>query len=223
LSKFTHYSSLFLQFKKHELKFSTLDKYTNIVRDRLDPFFGDIEVNQIKPSDVKKWLYAISDVGGKSKQIFLGVLSGILQEALYDEVIDKNPVRMVRPPKNLKEKIKPFTADEVKQIMDLTPNENYRFYLAIAFYTGMRSGEIIGLKKSDIDFKRNIIRVQRTRSRFGESTPKTTYSIRDIPIIELLLPYIQELYNLHKHEYLLEPTHFDVLKLQIHRWFLMFM
>jgi len=202
LSKFTHYSSLFLQFKKHELKFSTLDKYTNIVRDRLDPFFGDIEVNQIKPSDVKKWLYAISDVGGKSKQIFLGVLSGILQEALYDEVIDKNPVRMVRPPKNLKEKIKPFTADEVKQIMDLTPNENYRFYLAIAFYTGMRSGEIIGLKKSDIDFKRNIIRVQRTRSRFGESTPKTTYSIRDIPIIELLLPYIQELYNLHKHEYL---------------------
>ncbi len=202
MSKFTHYSSLFLQFKKHELKFSTLDKYTNIVRDRLDPFFGDIEVNQIKPSDVKKWLYAISDVGGKSKQIFLGVLSGILQEALYDEVIDKNPVRMVRPPKNLKEKIKPFTADEVKQIMDLTPNENYRFYLAIAFYTGMRSGEIIGLKKSDIDFKRNIIRVQRTRSRFGESTPKTTYSIRDIPIIELLLPYIQELYNLHKHEYL---------------------
>ncbi|MBE0514898.1 site-specific integrase [Sulfurimonas sp.] len=202
MTKFNHYSSLFLDFKKHELKFSTLDKYTNIVRDRLNPFFGEMEVKDIKPSDVKKWLYAISDVGGKSKQIFLGVLSGILQEALYDEIIEKNPVRMVRPPKNSKEKIKPFTADEVNQIMGLTSNDNYRFYLAIAFYTGMRSGEIIALKKTDIDFKKNTIKVQRTRSRFGESTPKTTYSIREVPIIELLLPYIQELYNLHDHEYL---------------------
>ncbi|MBA3025738.1 MAG: site-specific integrase [Sulfurimonas sp.] len=202
MSKFNHYSSLFLEFKKHELKFSTFDKYTNIVRDRLNPFFGEMEVNQIKPSDVKRWLYAITDVGGKSKQIFLGVLSGILQEALYDEVIEKNPVRMVRPPKNDKNRIKPFTADEVNQIMNLTSNDNYRYYLAIAFYTGMRSGEIIALKKSDIDFEKRIISVKRTRSRFGESTPKTRTSIRNIPIIELLMPYISDLYFTHEHEYL---------------------
>ncbi|WP_324170976.1 hypothetical protein [Sulfurimonas sp.] len=33
--KFSHYSKLYLEFKKHELKFSTLDKYTNIIKDRL--------------------------------------------------------------------------------------------------------------------------------------------------------------------------------------------
>ena len=195
--KFNHYSSLFLEFKKHELKFSTLDKYTNIVKDRLNPTFGEMIVTDIKPSDIKKWLYALDDVGGKSKRIYLGVLSGILQEALFDEVIDKNPVRNVRLPKYDTPKIKPFSADEVKRIMNLTENENYRFYLAIAFYTGMRSGEIIGLKKTDINFQKNTITVQRTRSRYGESTPKTKYSIREIPIIELLTPYIKELYNKH--------------------------
>jgi len=66
----------------------------------------------------------------------------------------------------------------------------------------MRSGEIIGLKKSDINFEKNTITVQRTRSRFGESTPKTKYSIREIPIIELLSPYIKELYNKHDNDYL---------------------
>lgn len=202
MTKFTHYSSLFLSFKKHELKFSTLDKYTNIVRDRLNPYFKDFNVEDIKPSDVKRWLYNIDDVGGKSKRIYLGVLSGILQEALFDDVINKNPVRNVRLPKYDTEIIKPFTADEVHQIMSLAENNNYRFYLAIAFYTGMRSGEIIALKKSDINFDKNTITVQRTRSRYGESTPKTKYSIRDIPIIELLMPYITELYNLHEHEYL---------------------
>jgi integrase len=202
MTKFNHYSSLYLDFKKHELKFSTLDKYTNIVRDRLNPIFGEMEVTNIRPSDIKKWLYALDDVGGKSKRIYLGVLSGILQEALFDEVIDKNPVRNVRLPKFDRPKIKPFSAEEVRKIMALTTNDNYRFYLAIAFYTGMRSGEIIGLKKIDIDFQKNTIRVERTRSRFGESTPKTKYSIREIPIIELLTPYIKELYNKHDNEYL---------------------
>ncbi len=202
MTKFNYYSELFLEFKKHELKFSTFDKYSNIVRDRLNPTFGEMEIEDIKPSHVKKWLYGINDVGGKSKQIYLGVLSGILQEALYDEVVEKNVVRMVRLPKYDKQIIKPFTADEVKKIMSLADNDNYRFYLAIAFYTGMRSGEIIGLKKSDINFERNMITVQRTRSRYGESTPKTRYSIRDIPIIELLTPYIVELYNKHDNEYL---------------------
>ncbi|MFA6197313.1 MAG: site-specific integrase [Sulfurimonas sp.] len=202
MTKFTHYSSLFLEFKKHELKFSTLDKYTNIVRDRLIPTFGDMNIEDIKPSHIKKWLYGIDDVGGKSKQLFLGVLSGILQEALYDEVIEKNYVKMIRPPKIDTKKIKPFTADEVKSIMNCTTNENYRFYLAIAFYTGMRSGEIIGLKKSDINFEKNTISIQRTRSRYGESTPKTKQSNREIPIIELLDPYIKELYNKHDNEYL---------------------
>ncbi len=200
--KFNHYSSLYLEFKKHELKYSTLDKYTNIVRDRLNPIFGDLEISNIKPSDIKKWLYAIDDVGGKSKRIYISVLNGIFKEALYDEIIDKLPTRHIKPPVFDKLKIKPFNADEVQKIMSLAKVDNYRFYLAIAFYTGMRSGEIIGLKKCDIDFDKQTITVQRTRSRFGESVPKTKSSIRQIPILELLSPYILELYNKHDNEYL---------------------
>lgn len=199
---FSHYSSLFLDFKKHELKFSTLDKYTNIVKDRLNPVFADKLVTDIRPSDIKRWLYSFDDVGGKSKRIYLSILSGIMQEALYDEVITRNPVRAVKLPKYEIKKIKPFNADEVHQIMSLAANDNYRYYLAIAFYTGMRSGEIIALKKSDISFEKNTITVQRTRSRYGESAPKTSYSIREIPIIKLLTPYIKELYYLHDNDYL---------------------
>jgi integrase len=202
MSKFNHYSSLFLEFKKHELKFSTFDKYTNIVKNRINPFFKNEDITQIKPSDVKRWLYSINDVGGKSKRHYLGVLSGIFQEALYDEVIEKNPCKIIKLPKYDKPDIKPFTADEVQKIMQNSSDNNYKFYLAIAFYTGMRSGEIIGLKKNDIDFENRIISVKRTRSRFGESTPKTRTSIRDIPIIELLMPYISDLYFTHEHEYL---------------------
>ena len=199
---FSHYSSLYLEFKEHELKNSTLDKYTHIINARIDPYFKDMSIEEIKPSMVKKWLYSIDDVGSKSKRHYLGVLSGIFQEALFDEVISRNPVKFVKLPKYTKPDIKPFNADEVNQIMQYSKENNYKYYLAIAFYTGMRSGEIVGLKKSDIDFKNSVINISRSRSRFGESTPKTKYSIRQLPIIELLLPYLQELYNKHDGEYL---------------------
>lgn len=202
MTKFSHYSTLYLDFKKHELKNSTFEKYTSIIRDRINPVFAEMDISQIRPSHVKSWLYSLDDIGGKSQRIYLSVLRGIIQEALFDEVIDKNPVAIVKLPKFKTPKIHPFTSDEVALIMNNATNFNYKHYLAIAFYTGMRSGEIIGLKKEDINFEKNTIKVQRTRSRFGESTPKTTYSIREIPIIELLTPYIKELYAAHDHDYL---------------------
>ena len=199
---FSKYASLYLDFKKHELKYSTFCKYEGIVESRLLPYFGSSDIADIKPSDIKKWLYSIDDVGSKSKRHYLGVLSGIFQEAFYDEVIQKNPVKHVRLPKYYSPTIKPFTADDVKSILDNVQNFNYRVYLAIAFYTGMRSGEIIALKKEDINFDAGLIRVARSRSRFGETTPKTRYSIREIPIIELLKPYIIDIMNSHDKEYL---------------------
>ena len=205
--KFSHYASLYLDFKSHELKNSTLDKYTNIVLARINPIFQDRLIQDIKPSDVKKWLYDITDVGSKSKRHYIGVLNGIFQEAFYDEVIEKNPVKLVKLPKNYKPIIKPFTADEVKSIMELAINANYRFYLAIAFYTGLRSGEIIALKKDDIDLENKVLHVRKSRNRFGESTPKTRSSIREVPIIELLMPYISELYVLHDNEYLFQTQY----------------
>ena len=199
---FSAYSAMFLDFKREELKYSTFYKYEQIIKSRLLPFFKDMEIEDIKPSDLKKWLYSVSDVGTKSKKHYLGVLSGIFNEALLDEVIQRNPVKLIRALKYDKPTIKPFTADEVRLIMNNAPDNNFKYYLAIAFYTGMRSGEIVGLKKRDIDFKDGLINIERSRSRFGESTPKTKYSMRQVPIIKLLEPYLLELYDKHDNEYL---------------------
>jgi integrase len=200
--KFSYYSDLYLQFKEHELKPSTFYKYKNILSSRIALYFNHRNIEEIKPSDIKLWLYNIDDVGAKSKKHYLGVLSGIFQEALYDDVISKNPVRQIRMPKYERPEITPFTADEVYMILNHAQNFNYKHYLAIAFYTGMRSGEIIALKKSDIDFKNRLISVSCSRGIFGESTPKTRHSVRQIPIIDSLLPYLQELYSKHGYKYL---------------------
>lgn len=172
------------------------------------PFFQNIPIIEIKTSDIKSWLIDIDDVGGKSKRTYLSVIKGIFDEALYDDVIEKNPVTRIRPPKFTQPPIHPFTSEEVKNILNAAESgmNNFKNYLKIAFFTGMRSGEIIGLKKEDIDLKNKILKVRRTRSRFGETTPKRE-SIRDIPILDSLLPFIEKLYNLHDHDYLFKTQY----------------
>lgn len=201
---FEHYAQLYLTFKEAELKVSTFDKYKGIVDNRLLQYakFLNRPITDIKTSDVKLWLMSISDVSAKSKRHYLGVLKGIFDVAYFDDIIEKNPVSKIKLSRYDKPIIHPFTSEEVQKILLSVENDNFHKYLQIAFFTGMRSGEIIGLKKEDIDLKNRIIKVRRSRSRFGESTPKTRGSIRDVPILDVLFPYISELYDKHDHEYL---------------------
>jgi len=67
-----------------------------------------------------------------------------------------------------------------------------RAFFAIGFFTGMRTGEIVALKWEHIDFDRKIIKVRRARRAGIESEPKTSNSIRDVLILDQLIPYLLE-------------------------------
>ena len=66
-----------------------------------------------------------------------------------------------------------------------------RAFFALGFFTGMRTGELIGLKWEDVDFEENIIKVRRSRRQGVETLPKTVNSIRDVEIIDVLLAHIK--------------------------------
>lgn len=72
-----------------------------------------MDIKDIRASDIKLWFKNIDDVGIKSKGNYLSVLKGILDDALHDEVIDKNPMLHVKFPKYKVPRIHPFSADEV--------------------------------------------------------------------------------------------------------------
>ena len=97
-------------------------------------------------------------------------------------------------------------------------------FSALGFFSGMRSGEIIGLMWSDIDFEKREIHIQRAIRMGTISTPKTKNSIRTIDILDNLLPYLKEQYAMTgaKNSYVFlndkDEHYYDIKRIRNTKW-----
>ena len=186
-----------LDLHKNRRKALTQKDYIGIHKNHIKDFLGHKKLNEIKPSHIEHWQNYLIDknVSASRIQTIRTVLFTMYNDAMKDEIIDKNPLTLVRTPIIKQVEINPFTLDEMKLIITKADGQLKNFY-ATAFFTGARSGELFGLKWSDVDFENLEIDISR-RIKNGEiDLPKTKSSIRTIDILDILLPYLKEQYKL---------------------------
>ncbi len=93
------------------------------------------------------------------------ILAVIFEDAYKDEIITRNPTHLATTlPKSQLGKIEAFSMEEIQNIFSVA-DVKFRNFYAVGFFTGMRTGEIIGLKWSDIDFENREINIERTIGR----------------------------------------------------------
>lgn len=176
---------------KHERRELTQKKYDQCYHQHIKPQFGNRVIDQIKPSELAKWQNKLlEDRSGKTVKSIRTVFQKILEDAMMDEIIAINPFTRVKAPRldQVREK-KPFSKEEIFTIINTVP-ESIRCFFAIGFFTGMRTGEIIGLKWGDVNWDEKTIHIQRSRRQGVETPPKTKSSIREVEIIDVLMPYL---------------------------------
>ncbi|WP_304542890.1 tyrosine-type recombinase/integrase [Sulfurimonas microaerophilic] len=176
---------------KHHRRELTQKKYEDIYRLHIQPTFGHKQIDKIKRAELFLWQNKLLDTRtGKTVVSIRTVLMSIFEDAYKEEIIEKNYLKLVDPPKvvETREK-KPFTVEEMYTILDNAP-EHIRAYFAIGFFAGLRTGEIIALRWQDIDFENWMIYVRHSIRAGLFTAPKTKASIRDIEIIDALKPYL---------------------------------
>lgn len=155
----------------------------------------NLHIQNITFEQIQNFLDSLIEYANSTIEKIFIMLSGIFKEALKRDYILKDPMLNVEKPKSEKnnEKIDAFSIKEQKMFLsELKNNTQYQNIFIIALYTGMRMGEILALKKEDIDFKEGIIHIRRslTKNKCGQvklgDTTKTYNSIRDIPITSLI-------------------------------------
>jgi integrase len=190
-----------VKIKAKELKSSTLYDYRNSMNYHILPRIGNTPIKNLGFLAVKK-LFASLDCSGKRLKNVMIPVREIFKFSQLAGYIDKNPMLLVGTPKVEKPDIHPLSMEEVNIFLD-NVHTQYRNFFVIAFFAGLRFGEMSALKWKNVDFKLGVIKVRETRVRKEEGRPKTKRSVRDVtmlpPVVEAMRD--QRKYTMGKSEY----------------------
>ena len=180
--------------KAKQVKSSTLKDYRGAMNYYILPRFGDVPIADIGYLDIEEFRAGLKCSSKRNNNILVPMRS-LFAFALKAELIDKNPMALVENLKVDKPDIHPLSMDEVHRFLDAVL-PYYKEFFTVAFYTGMRFGEMSVLKWNNVDFNLGVIKVKETRVRGEEGRPKTKSSVRDI---KMLPPVVVALRNQRKY------------------------
>ena len=149
------------------LKPSTINSYNCIIEKHLIPFFGDMQIGQIHSVIIEKDFKAGLPEGLTPKTVrnILVLLQRILNSAVNWGYLGKNPFegsgkgRVKIPKPSREQKGRALNPEEIHKLFDCCVDDTYAI-VATAVLTGIRRGEIFGLRIEDVDFDQSVIHVR---------------------------------------------------------------
>ena len=201
----------YLSIQKTSLSPGSYDFYQHIIEKHILPMFGRMRLRDIKTYHVQDFIMKLNSMprnDGKSGHIspqtvkrYTTVLRSMLTMAYKMYYMDDyvGLSRRLTFPKEHYQEVDVFTIEEAKAILTAAKTEpiNIRLLIEIALFTGMRRGEIVGLKWSDINFDKQCLSVKRSiykpkGEKSIEKEPKSHSSFRTIAIPNCLCKTLAE-------------------------------
>lgn len=191
------------QYCKHNLKSSTFANRKNLIESRIIPGIGHYLVNDMKPIHFTRFYNEMHDKEYSSDYIHSmhSVLRSAFKQAVKWQLADSYKMQNVDAPKLDKSKtLQTWTLQESSAFLAFTAavKDDYRHIVyVLAIFTGMRKGEILGLRWSDINYDNKTIQVVQTVYKPLKHSPliqapKTAGSVRSIAISDNVVTELRE-------------------------------
>lgn len=172
----------------------TIVDYKQVIKNHLVPFFGKYLLENITPAQVQDYVSLKSRSGLSPRTVnkTITLLKTMFKHAARWEYIKENPARFAEKPPDPKKERGFLTPDEIKRFLDASSPEYFAFF-ATAVLTGARQGELLALRRADVDLERRTINITRSyHPQFGFNDPKTPKSKRSIAISKELAKILEE-------------------------------
>jgi len=142
---------------------NTIKGYNLIVKTHLMPTLGKISLKNIKPEHLQKYYANKLDAGLCSTTVrhHHTLLHRALKQAVQWGVLSRNPADAVTPPRNHESEMRILNESQVDIVLNNANTERYPLYY-LALFTGLRAGELLALRWSDVDLLLAEISVSRS-------------------------------------------------------------
>ena len=193
-------------------KLKTHTRYEQIVHSHLIPRLGSYELEELTPQLLQHQIVDMGKCGNKrtgkglapsTLNLIVAVIQDSLTTAYSIELTKIYMADKIKRPRIEEKKVECFTVAEQKTLEDAVKNDRRpkTFGILLCLYTGLRIGELLALEWTDIDFDKREISISKTchdsKDELGRyvrfvNPPKTTTSMRVIPIPKQLMPMLRE-------------------------------
>ena len=191
----------FATYKEYRLKPTTVKGYRSNLSRHIYPFFGDKRLDEITTEDIQQFLNEKKSLARNTVHTMLVLIGEVLTSAYEDKLIPVDPskskrISIVSRGKTERSALKPEQLKAIiKGIATELKDDDERRLLALLVFTGMRRGEVLGLRWEDIDFQKKLIHVERNVT-YAHNQPeitstKTASGKRIVPLDDRLEEFLK--------------------------------
>jgi integrase len=169
---------------------TTYERYEQIVRIHVRPAIGSVKLKNLTPVHVRGLYREKLEAGlsARTVQYIHVTLHKALKQAVQDGLIPRNATEAVKAPQVRREEMRPLSAEQVKVLLEVARGDRLEALYVLAIHTGLRQGELLGLKWEDVDLESGTLRVRRTlvTAKGGPvlTAPKTKGSRRSVKLTQ---------------------------------------
>ncbi|WP_239656763.1 tyrosine-type recombinase/integrase [Mycobacterium riyadhense] len=197
--KFEDYAARWLatrMVKGRPLRPRTIAHYQKLLDDHIKPTFGKKPIRDISMPSVDRWYAQTLPDQPTMRAHAYSLLRTILETArIRDRLIEVNPCA-IRGAGTVTRKIKPKPAS-IEQLATIEAEmpDHYRLMVSLAAWCALRFGELVELRRGDVDLKENVVKVQRAAVRvdggWHVGDPKSDAGIRDVAMPPHIVPAVK--------------------------------
>jgi integrase len=200
---FKDYVDIWLDKKSTRAK-STQRNYAALINAHLTPYFGQMPVDEINKLEIEKWqAHAARTISASYANECLRRLKSMMRDAAddYDFTVRLDritPIKNYEVGENTKDEI--YTLEEASKLY-FVMGTRLRVMMLCSMFAGLRTGEVIALKRENVDFDKGMLHVRANMSEGERVTVKTRAGVRDIKMHPVLKKYLAEHLASHNHEF----------------------
>ena len=182
---------------KPQVRISSYRRYGDYIN-HLIPALGHVSLSKLTPQHLQVFCNKKLAEGLSPSTVHAihSMLHRALKDALQMGLLNRNVSEMLRPPRRSNREMMPLSVIEMQRFLEVVRDDRFYALYVLALSTGMREGELLGLRWQDVDLPRHIVQVrmnvQETLGQYIIAETKTAYSRRTVALTQAAVDALAE-------------------------------